>query len=1224
MMGDNLLQLNAGKRQAVWDELAATLHLGDGLKIILLQEPMFHGKSIRNLPNGKIIYKPGIDSPRSGIYLENNFEKLSDATLLTNLSDRDQTAVQLYLQLPGGCKIDAVICSVYLPGPKEINDNVVTDKFRSLVSFCKNNKKEMIVGCDVNAHHFSWGCDKCDSRGDRMAEFLAKENLIILNQGNTPTFYPENFSSNSIIDITIVTSRIERRISNWFVDTNYSGSDHRKISFSLALAGNKNLKYRQKKSTDWIGYRKTLISKLNNLDFSCDSTTQLEYKSNLLSKIILEAYKENCRLKKKKEKNKQTWFSQYLMSQRKNLRKIERQAATKTELRDLFKAKKREYVADCRKAKLESYKKMLVEMENTKDISRLQKLFESQNLRTMGTLLKEDSTYTSNREETHEVLFNHHFNGCEVYRSNEEFAEDSYEPWEANDEEKIQIKKCITVDKIKWALSSFKPFKSPGEDEIFPALLQRASDIISDHLQKLFESSLNFSFVPKSWRGTLVTYIPKAGKDTYSTADAYRPICLISFLFKTLEKLVDKKIRFIDLEHNKLDSSQHAYQEGKGTESAIHSLLSYIEKALDSDKINLTVFIDISGAFDKTPIDVIEKHARLMGIENWTIKWMVTALKNRRVKSQNENSNIVIKPVKGIPQGGCLSPLMWCLVVHFLLPRLKSIGMKVTCYADDVAISLVGNDCFTLCEKMNEAMKILKTWCLETGLHVNPKKTQMMRFTRRTKKGMEMKPLKLFGEVLTLEKDYIKYLGVYLDPKLSMKSHIEEVYKKAVKSLWATRRMVQQSWGLTPTRMKYLYNQIILPRITYGSIAFWHKAKNKTNSKTLEKIQRTAMLMITGATRTTPTAALYLITNLYPVHIIIEATAIACYHRLKLAGTWLSNTSKIRHGAIISEHDKLGLIDNIDRTDKLWFTDQKHETCINDARNWNYQMSSIQNPIKMWSDGSGKNNKTGAGVYCEEMQLQKSVRLSDHATIMQAEVFGINACIEECTNRAIMGRNIVISSDSQAAIKSLSRGYVDTRSVQKCLIDIQSLQRMANKIFIYWVPSHVGIEGNEKADQLANEATEKDLIDLEVPYPKSTWENNLDDWKLKKSNYEWTQHTSASFAKTSLPKYDKAKSDEILKRKRSDVRIITDMITGHFALKKYLHKLGKSETDKCRFCNEHPENVQHLLQQCPNNRITLSRNKHFGSFEITNEDLKDLRSSDLLMFAKDTGIFILN
>ena len=94
--------------------------------------------------------------------------------------------------------------------------------------------------------------------------------------------------------------------------------------------------------------------------------------------------------------------------------------------------------------------------------------------------------------------------------------------------------------------------------------------------------------------------------------------------------------------------------------------------------------------------------------------------------------------------------------------------------------------------------------------------------------------------------------------------------------------MASRTWGLTPQIAAWLYKQVIVPRITYGSIIWWHRANLKTFAQRLDKIHRLALLMITGAMRSTPTMGLSAALEILPINMIIEVRARECYERLKL------------------------------------------------------------------------------------------------------------------------------------------------------------------------------------------------------------------------------------------------------------------------------------------------------------------------------------------------------
>jgi len=76
-------------------------------------------------------------------------------------------------------------------------------------------------------------------------------------------------------------------------------------------------------------------------------------------------------------------------------------------------------------------------------------------------------------------------------------------------------------------------------------------------------------------------FIPKPGRNSFSGPRDYKPISLISFLLKTMERLVDRYLRDEALALMPLHPNQHAYQAGKSVETALHQLLVPVEKAPD-------------------------------------------------------------------------------------------------------------------------------------------------------------------------------------------------------------------------------------------------------------------------------------------------------------------------------------------------------------------------------------------------------------------------------------------------------------------------------------------------------------------------------------------------------------------------------------------------------------------------------------------------------------------
>ena len=261
---------------------------------------------------------------------------------------------------------------------------------------------------------------------------------------------------------------------------------------------------------------------------------------------------------------------------------------------------------------------------------------------------------------------------------------------------------------VRWALKSFSPYKSPGPDGIYPALLQRAGETVIGPLVRLARASLTLGHVPEAWRSTRVVYIPKAGKNGYTSPKDFRPISLTSFLLKAVERLVDRYIRDKVLSRRPLYKDQHASRAGQSTETAL------------SRVVNL---MDIEGAFNHTSGEVTRAAMITHGVPTAVVEWTWHMLGNRNLTANKGNTTLCGTVDSGCPQGGVLSPLLWCLVVDELLHQLSGQVYHPIGYADDILVIVRDQHLDALFGVIQQALGIVDTWCKKTGLSVNSNKT---------------------------------------------------------------------------------------------------------------------------------------------------------------------------------------------------------------------------------------------------------------------------------------------------------------------------------------------------------------------------------------------------------------------------------------------------------------------------------------------------------------------
>ena len=201
-----------------------------------------------------------------------------------------------------------------------------------------------------------------------------------------------------------------------------------------------------------------------------------------------------------------------------------------------------------------------------------------------------------------------------------------------------------------------KPFnngKAPGPDKIPIMLIKDVTDLISQPLTMIFNSSLRKGVFPDIWKVAKVTPIFKSR--SRSDANNYRPILVVSVFPRILERIVHNQI----YEHLKatkaLTMSQSAFQKCCST---ITSLIDSTDKwygNINDKQLNLTIFLDLKKAFDTINHAILIGKLRKYGI--------------RDIAGYNHISKIGSSIV---PQMASIRGLKWYLVVSRKAPVLAS------------------------------------------------------------------------------------------------------------------------------------------------------------------------------------------------------------------------------------------------------------------------------------------------------------------------------------------------------------------------------------------------------------------------------------------------------------------------------------------------------------------------------------------------------------------------
>jgi hypothetical protein len=201
-----------------------------------------------------------------------------------------------------------------------------------------------------------------------------------------------------------------------------------------------------------------------------------------------------------------------------------------------------------------------------------------------------------------------------------------------------------------------------------------------------------------------------------------------------------------------------------------------------------------------------------------------------------------------------------------------------------------------------------------------------------------------------------KYLGVVLDSKLLWNSHIKRVKDKTVKALMACRGIVGQRWSLRPAMMRWIYTMVVRPMMSYAAFVWLQKSEQITASAELQKVQRLACLLTTGAMKSAPTIALEAMLDLSPLPAMVKKEA-----AFRMLDSCTPNTGDMQGHLKIYE-DFQGVMDLSDKMPIRYNFEAPFEVKIYEREGWNH-VPTEHSTLTYYSDGSRKDGMTGKGIF---------------------------------------------------------------------------------------------------------------------------------------------------------------------------------------------------------------------------------------------------------------------
>ena len=179
----------------------------------------------------------------------------------------------------------------------------------------------------------------------------------------------------------------------------------------------------------------------------------------------------------------------------------------------------------------------------------------------------------------------------------------------------------VTADEVIRVISN-SPAKHCQLDLAPTWLAKKLSPALADVIAMMCNVSFAESTVPSDLKSALVC--PRLKKSILDPDDmtSYRPISNLSFISKTLERLVAKRFIGHAEKYKLLSNRQSAYRSHHSTETAVVAVHNNLVRAIDDHNVSALVLLDLSAAFDTVDHDILlNVIVTRFGVGGDALKW---------------------------------------------------------------------------------------------------------------------------------------------------------------------------------------------------------------------------------------------------------------------------------------------------------------------------------------------------------------------------------------------------------------------------------------------------------------------------------------------------------------------------------------------------------------------------------------------------------------------------
>lgn len=1042
----------------------------------------------------------------------------------------------------------------------------VEERDKSLRDFAKlfrwmNGKSDLVLGGDMNAHSRMWGCMSNSVKGNRLAEIIHDSDFVLLNDGR-PTRVVNMRGTANALDLSIVSKELAVKIT-WDITDENLGGDH----YMIVMIMNENRIYKNKREI-MNGKKWTeLMNEILSTD-EIKNGEQLEYEIENVNEMCVKTVdSKDIKVNEWWNNEIKHWYDK----KRNALREFNGCICSLHFVE--YKRCNAKLKLAIRKAKRKSWRNYVSKMNrntSTRDI--WQQFNRVRGQRASGKNYVLDDRENGNQFLRMMVNVNDNLNI---------FFEDLRENVESGMDRKFEW------DEFREVLDNAKP-STPGINRVNYRMIQGLSMTAQSNLLDILNQIWMEGKLPQKWKESRVVPIPKRDRDP-KVATNYRGICMLNVLMKVVNGMFKTRMEQFMNENKLLPSTTYGFRKNHSAIECIERLIWEVRK--DKKKC-VVVSLDVERAYDFVVPERLGEILLDFNFSKKSISWIINFIQNRKLVLIGQDYRLEEEVSIGLPQGSKISPTLFNLYTSGI-HRINENNKVVLQFADDFIIIGKGETAGEAMVNAQAATNRVIEDLARLNLKVNPNKCNCMGFRMNVNRALDIR----IGSMNVEKVNVFRYLGIWIDQRLSFKKHMEILADSCKKRVNTIKRVSFPKWGAHPRVTDMLRKSVVSSKILYGISVYGNGSK--VGIEKLIRVENACLRLVLGAVNSTPVQVLYSESGDSPLRykrewVTIRETVRMIVNKNNFIQTMISRIQErpldrntFRAELILENLERFLSIGNAGRSlkpENLHINSNfgNFKKCeLNESIvkkeffkiKWEYQSF-----FEVYTDASVNENGVGVGIFIHAIKIERAIKLESDVCIMNAELLALYEGIKLAMNAG--GRKIVVFSDSQSGMKLLMDGGGDLGNTYVDMI-YECIKFQRCEVRIQWIPSHLGILGNERADMLAkrgsmeNEAKlyeKKDARDVLRMFQGELW-NKWENEFESKCLMTGKKYRELVDAPLRIPFFKILKGDTRMIRTMERVRM------NHGNWKENLYKRHLNEDNMCEKCMA-VEDIEHLILKC--------------------------------------------